>query len=504
MLKIIFYFILFPSIAFSQEESAAPASPAGQVEETQIEMVLGIDKIVTIDFIPFQKLQIGNENLVSYTLVPQNKEIIFKGLKPGRTSVTVRNTVGDIKARYLLSITASDLSNLVLELKQFLGHIEGLEIGIKGDSVYLGGQIVVPSDYGIINLVLKKYADKGILDMVELSPQTQRMVAQKMEEEIQKNGMKDVTVRIVNKSYWLEGVVKSKNDKALAVKIAIAFLPENVASLAEREGAVQKTGGKAIIQDFIVVNEQVAEVEVPKMVKIITQFVELSKDYSNVFGFKWVPVMSTEGFKINLGKQAQTAAGGEATNEGSIFGTVSNLLPRMAAIDAAGYAKILQSGVIIVKDKVQAQIQKMLKQPFSLGTGEFTRAESADAGFDLKVTPTILSKERIDMNIGVNVSSLDGEPPTTRTNNVTTQLILKSKESAVVGGVAINQNLTAYDKDSPTGTETVTDGAPLFTFFKSKKVASSKNQFVVFITPEIVENAHLGTFEVLQKFKRVR
>jgi pilus assembly protein CpaC len=176
----------------------------------------------------------------------------------------------------------------------------------------------------------------------------------------------------------------------------------------------------------------------------------------------------------------------------------------MAATDAAGYAKVLQSGVLIVKDKTAAQIQKMLKQPFSLGTGEFTRAENAEAGFDLKVTPTILSKERIDLNIGVNVSSLDGEPPTTRTNNITTQLILKSKESAVVGGVAINQNNTGYDKDSPTGTEQITDGAPLFTFFKSKKVTSGKNQFVVFITPEILENAHLGTYEVLQKFKRVR
>jgi pilus assembly protein CpaC len=214
--------------------------------------------------------------------------------------------------------------------------------------------------------------------------------------------------------------------------------------------------------------------------------------------------MSVDGAKVNLGKEATSAEGGQATNKGSFFGTVSNLFPRMAASDAAGYAKILQSGVVIVKDKVQAQIQKMLKQPFSLGTGEFTRAENADAGFDLKVTPTILSKERIDMNIGVNVSSIDGNPPATKTNNITTQLILKSKESAVVGGVAINQNITGYDKDSPTGEEAVTDGTPLFTFFKSKAIKSAKNQFVVFITPEILENAHTGSYEVLQKFKRAR
>src|SRR5574343_320917 len=111
MLKLILFLFLTSPILSAQEEAPAASSPGqGQVEETPIEMVLGIDKIVTIDFIPFNKLQIGNENLVSYTLVPQNKEIVFKGLKPGRTSVTVRNTVGDIKARYLLNITASDLS----------------------------------------------------------------------------------------------------------------------------------------------------------------------------------------------------------------------------------------------------------------------------------------------------------------------------------------------------------------------------------------------------------
>jgi pilus assembly protein CpaC len=452
---------LLVSLGYSQDQP--------QVEETPIDMVLGIDKIINIDFIPFQKLQIGNENLLAYTLIPQTKQIVFKGLKPGRTSVTVRNTVGDIKARYLLNITASDLSNLVLELKQFLGQIEGLEIGIKGDSVYLGGQIVVPSDYGIINLVLKKYADKGILDMVELSPQTQRIVAQKMEEEIHKYGMRDVTVRIVNRSYWIEGVVKSKDEKSLAVKIAIAFLPESLATLAEREGAVQKTGGKAIIQDFITVNETIQQTEPPKMIKITAQFVELLKDYSQLFGFKWYPIVNFEGAQISLGKpSATTPQGGQATGSGgSLFGTISNLIPRMASADAAGYTRVIQSGVIIVKDKTQAQIQKMLKQPFSLGSGEYLRAEEANTGFDLKVTPTILSKERIELNIGVNVSAAEGNPPNTRTNNITTDLIVKSTESAVVGGVAINQGVTTYDKDSPDGeVQSVNNGYPLFTFSK--------------------------------------
>ncbi|RLA65258.1 MAG: hypothetical protein DRQ88_02955 [Epsilonproteobacteria bacterium] len=471
-----------------------------QVEEQQIDMVLGIDKIVKLDFVAHTKLQVGNQSLVGYTLIPQKKEITFKGLKPGRTSVTVRNTVGDIKARYLLNIIASDLSNLVLELKEFLAQIEGLEIGIKGDSVFLGGQIVVPADYGLINLVLKKYSDKGILDMVELSPQTQRMVAQKMQEEIHKNGMKDVSVRIVNKAYWLEGFVISKSERNLAGKIAVAFMPENVASLAEREGAVQKAGGKKILHDFIIVNAKRAAVPIPKLIKITTQFVLLNKDYTRVFGFKWIPVLSGNGAQISFGK---TSDDGASTQGGDSFsGTISNLLPKLASAKSAGYARIIQSGIVVVKNKVQAQLKKNLKQPFSIGSGEFTRAEEANAGFDLKVTPTILSKERIDMNIGVSVSATEGNPPNTQEQTVTTHLVVKSKESAVVGGVSVQQTTTAYDKDPPGGEDDFEDVQPLFTFIRSKNLKSSRNQFVVFVTPEIIDNAHKGTEDILKKFRR--
>jgi pilus assembly protein CpaC len=471
-----------------------------KVEEQQIDIVLGIDKIVKLDFVAHSKLQVGNQTLVGYTLIPQKKEITFKGLRPGRTSVTVRNTVGDIKARFLLNITASDLSNLVLELKEFLGDIEGLEIGIKGDSVYLGGQIVVPSDYGMINLVLKKYGDKGILDMVELSPQTQRMVAQKMQEEIQKNGMKNVTVRIVNKAYWLEGFVTSKSERSLAGKIAVAFMPESVSSLAEREGAVQKAGGKKILHDFIVVNKKKAKVTIPKMVKITAQFVLLNKDYTRVFGFKWIPVLGGDGAQINFGKTSEGGVGTKSQN--SFSGTISNLLPKLASAKSAGYARVIQSGVVVVKDKVQAHLRKNVKQPFSLGSGEFTRAEEANAGFDLKVTPTILSKERVDLNIGVGVSAIEGNPPNTQEQNVTTQLVLKSKESAAVGGVSVQQSTTAYDKDPPFGEDSFSDVQPLFTFIRSKNLKSNRNQFVVFVTPELIDSAHAGTEDILRKFRK--
>ena len=155
------------------------------VPEKKVEVVLGIDHVEKLDFAPSTKVQVGNDTILNHVIIPQKREITFKGLKPGQTSVMIRNTVGDIKAKFLVNITATDQSKVVQELKEFLGDVEGLEIGIKGNKVYVGGEIVVPSDIGKVIVVLGGYPD--VVQLVELSPQTQRVIARNMQKEIQKS-----------------------------------------------------------------------------------------------------------------------------------------------------------------------------------------------------------------------------------------------------------------------------------------------------------------------------
>src|SRR5690606_28306024 len=100
----------------------------------------------------------------------QKQEIIFKGLKSGQTSVIVRDTIGDIRARFKVKITMSNQSQTVSELREFLGDVEGLNIGIKGGKVFVGGEIVVPTDLGRIFTVMESYSD--VIKLYDLSPQT--------------------------------------------------------------------------------------------------------------------------------------------------------------------------------------------------------------------------------------------------------------------------------------------------------------------------------------------
>ncbi|TNE97832.1 MAG: hypothetical protein EP326_10810 [Deltaproteobacteria bacterium] len=468
----------------------------GDPPEKNIEVVLGIDSIEKLDFAPSTKIQIGNESILSYQLIPSKRELTFKGMKPGKTSVTVRNTVGDIKARYLVTVTASDQSKVVRELKDFLGDVEGLEIGVKGDYVYVGGRIVVPADIGKVVVILDKYPD--VIRLVELSPQTQRIIAKKMQDEIQKNGLRDVTVRVVNNLFWLEGIVTNEPDKLRAEIIANAYVPDRIQTLAQRTDAVQ-TARKNIIQNFVQVNAKSKPEPVPKLIKITAQFVELTRDYNKIFGFTWTPTLGGDGGSINIGK----GGGGVTTgSEGTLQATIGNLFPKLASAKSAGHARVIQSGVVVIKDGVQGVVKKNSSKKFALGTGEFTRADEAKSGFELTVKPKILQEEKIDLNMGISVSSSIGQPPEVLSNTINTNIVVKSKESAVVGGVVVNRSATDFDRNPPGGVDQVEGGQALFSFIKSKSYVSNRSQFVIFVTPEILESASQGTEEIKKKFRQ--
>lgn len=492
LLKVFFSITLVLNI-----QAFAQSNP--DVKEKPIEVILGIDKIEKLDFSPNPQIQIGNESFLRITMIPQKREITFTGLKPGKTSVTLRNNVGDVKAKFLVTITANDQSKLVKELKDFLGDVEGLEIGIKGETVYVGGNIIVPNDIGLVVKVLNQEKFGEVLFLVELSPQTERLVARKMQEEIQKNQLPNVSVRVVNHAYWLEGIVNSEAKKKRAEEIARAFYPDRIASLAERTQQVVQAQ-RFNIQNFIQVNEKSQPPPLEKLIKITAQFVELTKDYTKTFGFRWTPLLSNGAGEINIGR---TNTGGVTTRSSqTLSGTISNLFPKLNSAKQAGYARVVQSGVVIVKDKKKGTITKSDTRRFSLGSGEFQQAQEASATFTLNVTPEIKQEERINLILGINVSTnIGANPPSTQSNIINTEVIVKSKESAVVGGIVINKSSTDYDKLPP---DEVDGASPLFNFVKGKAYTNTKTQFVVFVTPEIVESASTSTDDIKRKFRRRR
>ena len=463
----------------------------------EVDVIVGLEKIITLDFVPNSILKIANENLVSYQLVPQKKQILLTGIKAGDTTLTVRDLAGDIKARYLLKVIASDQSRVVVQLKELLGDIEGLEIGIKGDAVYVGGQIVVPADIGKVVVILDKYPE--VLRLVELSPQTQLVIARKMQEEMQKSNLKDVTVRVVNGSFWIEGVVNSEQESAKAEQVATAYLPDQIQNLARRTDAVQTTK-KKLFENLLTINTKPKPEPPTKLFKLTAQFVELTKAYDRTFGFSWTPTIGAGGGEIQVGK---SGSGGISTSsQGTLSATISHLFPKLNSAKSAGHARVIQSGVIIVREGIEGAINKSTTINYALGTGENLKTGAAKAGFDMKITPTMMQDEKINLKILISVKATDGSAtPIELDNTINTQIVVKSLESAVIGGVVSNKFTTDFDRDPPTQ-ETIENGSALFSFLKSKKYSTNRSQFVVFVTPEIIESAATGAQDIERKFRK--
>jgi pilus assembly protein CpaC len=496
MLKAALSLILFFTTSIAVFAQTSPT----QGQEEEVEVVIGISKILQLDFIP-GNIQVSSDQILRYTLVPAKRELILTGLKPGKTDIIVRDqATGDIKKRYLVNVTENQKSKILQELREFVGDVEGLEIGLINDQVFIGGQIVVPGDIGRVVTILETDKFREVMMLVELSPQTQLIIARKMQEEIQKSGMRDVTVRVVNGSFILEGIVASEPEAVRALQIAKIYLPDRIESLARRTDSVQQNTFKGIIETLIQINPKSQPPQVPKMIKVTAQFVELTKNYQKIFGFQWEPVMSGDGGNIRIGK---TSDGGVSTqSSGTLSATISQLFPKLQSAKNAGYARIVQSGVIIVKDNDQddAEINKTNSETFSVGSGEFTRAQTNDVGFNLKLKAQTFPEEKVHLGISLGVSStIGGSATSTQKNQLSTRVVVKSKDSAVVGGIVINNSTTNYDK--PTGDQ-VEGGSPLFSFNRSKDYTTNKSQFAMFITPEILDNITEGTEEIQRKFRR--
>ncbi len=487
------------------EEVAVAIPVEKNIKEEETDLVVGIDEVEKLDFDFSTKVQIGNESILKLIISPQKGEILFRGLRPGKTSVTIRDKKGEIRKTFLVNISSTGLSKTVADLRELLGNVEGLEIGIKGGKVVVDGEIIVSEDMGRISAVLGGY--ENVLNLVELSPQTQRVIARKMQDELNRSGLNDVRVRVVNKSFWLEGIVPSNGAKELALEIAKAYLPFRVDPLAISTESAARVTDKSYIIDFLVVEQSPPPPPPPeKMIKITTQFVELSKGYNRAYGFNWSPLLNTGDSSISINRQGDNAEVSSSSN-GIFSATISNLIPKLSALRNSGHARIIQSGMVITKNNVEGNINKTREINFAIGGNEFTRSVNITEGFAMNVTPRIIQDENVEMSIALSVNipgSRDAAgTPTAVQNSVKTQLAIKNRESAVIGGVVQDSTVTDYDKDPSIQESSPAQGSSrLFVLVRRKDYNQQKNQFVVFVTPEIVTSASTGVEEVRKKFRR--
>lgn len=491
---------------FAQSKNASKRTSERNAQKEDLLLIAGLQSTIDLGFEPCaimeECVRVANKQIVFVQYSKDKKQLIFTPLKKGETTITVRNEKGDIGLILKTVITDNNLQRKAAELKELLRDIEGIDIKIMGDKIVVDGEVVVISDLNRLYTVVGDDSYKGVtLLLVGVSPVGMQIMAERMQAEINKP---NVRVRVFNGLFLVEGQVDSESEARTVLSIASSMVqgfavPKLDPATMDLKGPIDVLRQKT--KDPIVARLTIAAAKPKppeKMIRVTIDFVELSKDYLRNFGFSWIPSLDTGG-SISFGES--TTGGVTSAGSGSLAGTIGNLFPKLNSAQNAGYARILEESIMIVKSGAAARFTRTLDVPIQTvnaqGQPNFVKQK---IGPTISLTPKIIGQsEDVEMDIDFAYSGLAGKTPTALielNHTYKSSVIVKNGESAAIVNALSNTISTAFNKD-PVGT---VPQNPLFTLLRSKAFQKNKSQFVVFLTPQIIESSSNGTEDIKSKY----
>lgn len=412
--------------------------------------------------------------------------------KVGVGTVILKNkNTGKILYEVRFDSKKTNLVKVAREIRSLLANVEGIAFRVLNNKVIVDGQILLPRDMARIHSVVKQYGSQAS-SLVTLSPLAQRKISQLIERDINNP---EVHVRAVNNKFILEGVVDNQKQKDEAEIIAKTYVPDVVVDEAVADKKVLERKSDVVIN---LINIRAAAPQGPKKtVQLVVHYVELKKDYSKGFRFQWTP-----GISDNTSIAYSTGgnnAGGIIT---SITGTISNLLPKLNWAKEHGHARILQSTSIIVEDGSKGTLNSTTRNPYQVVTKEgLPSTNFEETGIKASITPQVLGarSDSIKLKLDFSVKALVGITPSgplTSKRQIQTVVVVKSGQSAAVGGLVSNETNTDYNKLPANSSSN-----PVLSLYASKSFAKSQSQFVVFVTPRIKASASSGSNKIKRKFR---
>lgn len=442
----------------------------GLADEDNIpDQVVVVQNQIYID-VPYKFGNIAADvNLIKLIPLRDQSQILIAGRRSGSTNVIVYDRDGVLRDDFEVRVIPANLSKVMEKVTALLKDIEGLTFEVVGDQIYVHGEVATDDEL----LKVQDLADreKLVTNLATLSPVAQRLQAGLIETAIDVPGVK---ARLINNTILLEGVVHSASASARAEAIARAYYGNVVNVLEVRE--VERIPGRT------------------STVVIVVHFVQLAKELSTAWGFEWTPLLASP---IDFFFQADILPT-RGSPTGSASANVSALLPRLYRARASGYARVLDNPTVSVKSGEKARIFSGMEYPYLVSSGFFSHVEFKEIGIGLDVTPYAQGND-VDLDINVTVTDLgqvapNGFQAVDRAEIVTSEYC-RAGESIAIGGLQRIGDAVSYNKIP----ETNSTGA-IFNFYANKDYKKSKNQFLVFLTPQIHESSSSANKEIKDQF----
>ncbi len=233
-----------------------------------------------------------------------------------------------------------------------------------------------------------------------------------------------------------------------------------------------------------------------RQVKISAKLLEVSSDYLEEMGINWN--IATNGTSHGRTYSNDLSAKGSdrvadpfaSYKWATPFSRGWSMDATVSAIVSSGKGKILAHPEIITVDNKEARIQMGQKVPIKQfsSSGDIV-ITFEEVGTILRVTPHITADDRILLYLRPERSSYSFDPNgvVINTNNAETNVVVANGETAVIGGLTTQDEVT-----SRVGIPLLKDIPVLGKLFSYEKKDIKNRDLVIFVTPTVVENAIMG------------
>ena len=376
------------------------------------------------------------------------------GISAGQTEILI--TAGGRQLKYTVVVSAVQVGQLVRQVRQFLGHIEGIYPRVFGEKVVLDGEALTADDFIRAEQAVRLFGD-SVRNWVRLRPQA----AQQLTEAFQRAGLVDVKASSYEGRLVIEGAVGSKEESK---KVDV------------------------LLQSMGVRAENLVTVGRGRQVLIDVSFVEMGRTG-----------------RFNVGLQLPEMVGGAAELSGtiSLYPSMteqnSNITlqlsgPKMVAqlnlLHQSGAVRTLAQPRLVCASGEKASLLVGGEIPIVTTTQFQVNVQYKEFGIKLEIEPVADNLGNISAGLLAEVSDIDaslakGEYPGFKTRRVKTQVAVKEGHTIVLSGLYSNLESKAVSKFPGLGSIPI-----LGEFFKSRDLRDSRTSLAVFITPRVVGPQH--------------
>lgn len=431
----------------------------GQVlaqEGSTISLGVGTQKVITVPGL--SRITVGDPSVADVRVLG-GSQVLVSGQGEGKTSLMVWKGSG-ARVSYLVIVRKQDPNEVISEIKKLLGDIEGVTVRQVGDRIYLDGQAYTTADADRIDQVVQLYPN--VKSFVKVAANAKKLVAQNLNAQFQKAGLKNVQANVVGNSIFLEGSVESQQDL-------------------QKAELITKANGEKV--------ENLLTVGIKRMILSEVQFVEIRRDSKDRYGIKYpTDISGTASAVIDFTKDLMPSGPLTSTFQGTLGGA-SQYNIGFQAND--GYGRLLAQPTLVCASGEKAEFLAGGEVPIPLITNNTATVEYKPYGILLNLRPTADRNGNIQTEIEAEASEIDTSVSVTlggsiavpgfRTRKVKTNVTVRHGETIVLSGVFSHDEQKAVSKLPGLGHIPI-----IGELFKNRAFDSTKRELVIFVTPRIV------------------